>query len=260
MRFAGIDIGSRTIKLAVLEHGKLALSRKAVTSYNPLETARELMNDAVFDVIAATGYGRHLIKGHLDCPVISEITAFALGARYFSSDCLSILDIGGQDTKAIALDKEGRMNKFEMNDKCAAGTGRFLEVMATALGFNLEEFAKAALSAGKSVKINSMCTVFAESEVVSLTTQGAARDEVALGIHKAIVSRSVSLLKRVAPPGNVFFAGGVALNNCARALLESEMGRTVFVPPDPQIVGAVGAALSASEAAREQWVSQGHHH
>jgi predicted CoA-substrate-specific enzyme activase len=247
MRSAGIDIGSRTIKLAVLEGGKLVLSRKASTSHNPLETARELMDGAAFDVIAATGYGRHLIKGHLDCPVISEITAFALGARYFSSDCQSILDIGGQDTKAISLDSEGNMNKFEMNDKCAAGTGRFLEVMATALGFTLEEFAEAALSAGKAVKINSMCTVFAESEVVSLTTQGAARDEVALGIHKAIVSRSASLLKRVAPPGQVFFAGGVALNNCTRALLESEMDRPVFVPPDPQIVGAVGAALSAAE-------------
>jgi predicted CoA-substrate-specific enzyme activase len=148
MRRAGIDIGSRTIKLAVLEHGRLVLSRKSVTSYNPLETARELMNGVAFDVIAATGYGRHLIKGHLDCPVISEITAFALGARFFSSGCGSILDIGGQDTKAISLDSEGNMNKFEMNDKCAAGTGRFLVVLATALGFTLEEFAEAALSAG----------------------------------------------------------------------------------------------------------------
>ena len=247
MRCAGIDIGSRTIKLAVIEHGKLVLSRKSGTSHNPLETARELMSGTVFDVITATGYGRHLIEGHLNCPVISEITAFALGARFFSSSCGSILDIGGQDTKAISLDKEGNMNKFEMNDKCAAGTGRFLEVMATALGFTLEEFSKAALSAGKAVKINSMCTVFAESEVVSLTTQGAARDEVALGIHKAIVSRSASLLKRIAPPGKIFFAGGVAMNDCVRILLEKEMGRPVFVPPDPQIVGAIGAALSVSE-------------
>jgi (R)-2-hydroxyacyl-CoA dehydratese activating ATPase len=259
MRCAGIDIGSRTIKLAVLEHGKLILSRKSVTSHNPLETARELMSGAVFDVITATGYGRHLIEGHLNCPVISEITAFALGARFFSSGCESILNIGGQDTKAISLDKEGNMNKFEMNDKCAAGTGRFLEVMATALGFTLEEFSKAALSAGKAVKINSMCTVFAESEVVSLTTQGAARDEVALGIHKAIVSRSAGLLKRVAPPGKIFFAGGVAINDCVRILLEKEMDRPVFVPPDPQIIGAIGAAMSASEEAGEQRVRQGHH-
>jgi predicted CoA-substrate-specific enzyme activase len=137
------------------------------------------------------------------------------------------------------------MKKFEMNDKCAAGTGRFLEVMATALGFSLEEFSKAALSAREAVKINSMCTVFAESEVVSLTSQGAARDEVALGIHKAIVSRSAGLLKKVAGPGKIFFAGGVALNECVRILLEKEMKSPLFVPTDPQIVGAVGAALSA---------------
>ena len=247
MRYAGIDIGSRTVKLAVLEHGKLVLFRKALTSHNPLETARDIMCDATFDAITATGYGRHLIKGRLDCPVISEIKAFALGARFFASGCRSILDIGGQDTKAISLDSEGNLCKFEMNDKCAAGTGRFLEVMATALGFTLEEFAAAALSAGKAVKINSTCTVFAESEVVSLIAQGAARDEVALGIHKAIVSRSVGLLKRIAPPGKVFFAGGVALNDCVRILLEKEMDRPVFVPSVPQIVGAIGAALSASE-------------
>jgi activator of 2-hydroxyglutaryl-CoA dehydratase len=119
--------------------------------------------------------------------------------------------------------------------------------MATVLGFTLEEFSAAALSAKKAEKINSMCTVFAESEVVSLVSQGALRNEVALGIHKSIVSRSAGLLKRVAPTGKIFFAGGVALNDCVRILLENEMGRPVFVPPDPQIVGAIGAALSASE-------------
>jgi (R)-2-hydroxyacyl-CoA dehydratese activating ATPase len=245
MRVAGIDIGSRTVKLAILEDGKLVLSRKTLTSYNPLETAQKLMSDAVFDTITATGYGRHLIKGHLDCPVISEIKAFAVGSRFFSRDCQSILDIGGQDTKAISLDSAGNMRKFEMNDKCAAGTGRFLEVMATALGYSLEEFSQAALSAEKAVKINSTCTVFAESEVVSLTAKGVPRNEVALGIHKAIVSRSVGLLKKVAVPGTIFFAGGVALNDCVRVLLEQEMNSPVFVPPDPQIVGAVGAALNA---------------
>ena len=245
MKRAGIDIGSRTVKLAVIENGELLFSRKSITSHNPLETARELMNGAEFDVITATGYGRHLLKGHLGCPVISEITAFARGSRFFADDCASILDIGGQDTKAIALDSNGLMDKFEMNDKCAAGTGRFLEVMATALGFTLEEFSQAALTAKKAVKINSMCTVFAESEVISLTSQGALRDEVALGIHKAIVSRSVGLLKRLAPSGKMFFAGGVALNECVKVLLEKEMARPVFVPPDPQVVGAIGAALSA---------------
>jgi len=247
MRYAGIDIGSRTVKLAVIENGRLVFSRKSVTSYNPLETARDLLKGVSFDTVIATGYGRYLIKGHLECPVISEISAFVRGARFFSSGCTSILDIGGQDTKAISLDTNGNLCKFEMNDRCAAGTGRFLEVMATVLGFTMEEFPAAALSATTAVRINSMCTVFAESEVVSLTSQGVNRNDIALGIHKAIAGRSAGLLKRVAPPGKIFFAGGVALNECVKILLENEMGSPVFVPPDPQIVGAIGAALSVSE-------------
>jgi predicted CoA-substrate-specific enzyme activase len=244
MRRAGIDIGSRTVKLAVLEDGRLAFSRKSITTYNPLETARELMRDAKFDVITATGYGRHLIRGYLDCPVVSEIKAFAYGARFLMPGCASILDIGGQDTKAIILDSGGAMDRFEMNDKCAAGTGRFLEVMATALGYTLEEFSSAALAAQGFVEINSMCTVFAESEVVSLTTQGARRDQVALGIHRAIAGRALALLRRASARGPLFFAGGVAMNVCVKSLLEAGMECDVHVPEDPQIVGAIGAALS----------------
>lgn len=246
MRAAGLDIGSRTVKLTVIQGGMTVVTRKALTSHDPLEAAQSLMNGVSYDVIVATGYGRHLLKGHLDCPVISEIKAFALGAKALHPPCRVILDIGGQDTKAICLNEAGEMSKFEMNDKCAAGTGRFLEIMANALSYSLEEFSKAAISAERAEKINSMCTVFAESEVISLTAQGAKRHEVALGIHKAIVSRSVALLKRIAPPGEVFFAGGVALNECVRVLIGEELRRPVFVPPDPQIVGAFGAALYAT--------------
>lgn len=247
MRYAGIDVGSRTVKLAVLEDGRLLSSRTSATSHNPLGIARDLLEGVEYDRAMATGYGRHLIKGHLDCPVVTEITAFVRGSRFFSTECRAILDIGGQDTKAISLDENGSLKKFEMNDRCAAGTGRFLEVMATALGFTLEEFAAAALAAKEPEKINSMCTVFAESEVVSLINQGAARNDVALGIHKAIASRSAGLLRRVATDGKIFFAGGVALNPCMRVLLEKETHRPVIVPPDPQIVGAVGAALCAAD-------------
>lgn len=172
MRCAGIDIGSRTVKLVVLENGRLVYSHKSDTSYNPLDTACKITGSVDFDVITATGYGRYLLKGRFESPVISEITAFAKGAQFLLNDCVSILNIGGQDTKAIALDDYGNVKKFEMNNKCAAGTGRFPEVMATALGFTLEEFSQAALGAEKAVKINSMCTVFAESEVVSLLHKG----------------------------------------------------------------------------------------
>jgi predicted CoA-substrate-specific enzyme activase len=247
VRSSGIDIGSRTVKLVVLEDDELVLARKVVSSHDPLEAVAQLVRDIDLGMVVATGYGRHLIKTNLDCTVISEIKAFALGSRWLYPDCRAILDIGGQDTKAISLDEKGNMSKFEMNDKCAAGTGRFLEIMATALGYTLEEFAKAALSTERAEKINSTCTVFAESEVISLTNQGAARNEVALGIHKAIISRSVSILKRVAPIGSIFFAGGVALNECVRVHLAGEMEREIIVPEDPQIVGALGAAIYAAE-------------
>jgi (R)-2-hydroxyacyl-CoA dehydratese activating ATPase len=249
---AGLDIGSRTVKFVLLKDRELSFARKAITSFNPLDTARELMRGIHYDAIAATGYGRHLAKANFNCSVISEIKAFALGARLLTDECRSILDIGGQDTKAISLDVTGNLSKFEMNDKCAAGTGRFLEIMAAALGFSIEEFSKAALSADKAEIINSTCTVFAESEVISLINQGSDRSKVALGIHKSIINKSASLLKRVAPAGDIFFAGGVALNECARTLLAIETGRRVFVPPDPQIVGAVGAALFAVEQEKEK--------
>jgi predicted CoA-substrate-specific enzyme activase len=248
VRAAGIDIGSRTVKLAVIDGGELALSRKALTMHDPFETARGLVDGVEYDGITATGYGRHLVKDFLGCPAISEIKAFALGARVILPRCRVVLDIGGQDTKAISLTETGELHKFEMNDKCAAGTGRFLEVMAAALGYTLDEFSAAALSAGRVEKINNMCTVFAESEVISLTARGAARHEVALGIHKAVASRSVALLMRVSPPREVFFAGGAALNECMRELIGREFGAPVFVPADPQLVGAFGAALHAAKA------------
>jgi (R)-2-hydroxyacyl-CoA dehydratese activating ATPase len=258
VKSAGIDIGSRTVKVAVTnEGGGLILSRKALNSHDPIEKVKELLDGVSYDSIAATGYGRHLIKDLLGCPVISEIKAFALGARSVFPRCRTILDIGGQDTKAISLTEAGDIQKFEMNDKCAAGTGRFLEVMAVALGFTLDNFASAALSAKKAEKINSMCTVFAESEVISLTARGAARDEVALAIHKAIVSRSVALLRRVSPADEIIFAGGVALNDCVRRLVGHELGKPVFVAPDPQIIGAVGAALFAAGTQAESRINRG---
>ncbi len=246
MRSAGIDIGSRTIKLALIEDGKLILTRKALNSHNPLDAGHKLMDGLEYDFIVATGYGRHLLKEYLNCPVISEIKAFAIGAKAIMPECRLILDIGGQDTKAICLDESGGLSKFEMNDKCAAGTGRFLEIMAKALGYDLDNFSKEALSAQRAEKINSMCTVFAESEVISLTAQGSARQEIALGIHQAIAIRSIALLKRISTPREVFFAGGVALNKCVSTIISRELGVSVFVPAEPQIVGAYGAALFAA--------------
>ncbi|HPU30129.1 MAG TPA: acyl-CoA dehydratase activase [Syntrophorhabdaceae bacterium] len=244
MKIAGLDIGSRTVKLVVMDGSKILLAKKVLNSHDPLNTVFTLLDGASYDYMVATGYGRHLINEVFSCTIISEIKAFALGSRAVYPSCRAVLDIGGQDTKAIHINEKGKIVKFEMNDKCAAGTGRFLEIMAHALNYsNIDEFSKAACTATKAQTINNMCTVFAESEVISLISRGAKREEVALGIHRAIVSRTLRLLNRVAPSGDVVFAGGVALNECARKLISEELKRPVFVPPDPQIIGAYGAAL-----------------
>jgi predicted CoA-substrate-specific enzyme activase len=243
MIHAGIDIGSRTIKLAVFNGSELVLTKIIPNTFNPLASCDELLAGVEFDTITATGYGRHLFNTYKKSDVISELKAFAVGASYLNPDCRTVLDIGGQDTKAIFVDGKGGIVKFEMNDKCAAGTGRFLEIMAAALGYKYEEFAAAAIFAERTEPINNMCTVFAESEVISLVTQGIARGEIALGIHKSITSRAVNLLKRVSIRDKVMFAGGVALNSCILGLVCEELGTEVFVPENPQLVGAIGCGI-----------------
>jgi predicted CoA-substrate-specific enzyme activase len=156
------------------------------------------------------------------------------------------LDIGGQDTKVIALDAEGAVAKFEMNDRCAAGTGRFLEVMATALSYPMAEFVQASLEANGSQSINAMCTVFAESEVISATARGVDRVELARGLHDAVARRAVAMLRRLPLEDEIVFCGGGALNESLRELIATALGREVRLPPSPQTVAALGAALSVS--------------
>ena len=243
MNSVGIDIGSRTVKLVALEGNKILSSAVADSSYDPLAVSKELLNDISYDTLVATGYGRHMFSEHCECRVISEIKAFATGARTLFPECRAILDIGGQDTKAISLDEGGRVLKFEMNDRCAAGTGRFLEIMAAALRYPLADFGAAALQAKKAEKIYSMCTVFAESEVISLLTRGARREEVALGIHEAIIQRIIGMLGRSSPMPSLVFAGGVAYNQCIGHLLAKNLGISLLITEKPQIVGALGAAM-----------------
>lgn len=241
---AGIDIGSRTIKLVLVSNGQILEIRKAENSFDTLKVCNDLLEGIAYDFITSTGYGRYLFEEHKKCEVISEIKAFALGAKFVFPGCRTVLDIGGQDTKAISLDDNGKQKKFEMNDKCAAGTGRFLEIMAMTLRYSLDEFGTRALEAKGLVSINSMCTVFAESEVVSMLSRGAERADVAKGIHQSIVSRSIAMLKRIGLEGDLVFAGGVAYNKCIIHLLKEQLQTKIFIPEDPQIIGALGAALS----------------
>jgi len=247
MRPAGIDIGSRTIKLVVVENGDIIHSLIVDTTHDPLEQCKKLMEQTSFDKILATGYGRHLFETEFDVPTVTEIKAFDRGAKAIFSNCRTILDIGGQDTKAIALDEGGNISKFEMNDRCAAGTGMFLEIIAKTLGYDLEEFGREALRADGNIQINSMCTVFAQSEVTSLLARRQKRGDIARGIHMAILNRSISLLKRVSTTPEIVFAGGVARNPCLRHLLGENLGEKIIVPPNPQIIGAYGASLIAGE-------------
>ena len=246
MRTVGIDIGSRTIKLAVWDGAKIVEIRQDDTGFDPLTRARRLLEGVACDRIMATGYGRNLLELALDSPTVTEIKAHAIGARYHFPQARTVLDIGGQDSKAIALNAQGKVVKFEMNDRCAAGTGKFLEIMAKSLGFDLDEFGDQAARAGKDLTINSMCTVFAESEVTSMVARGEDRNEIALGLHKSIVRRAVGMLKRVHEGGPVVFSGGVARNPCIRHLVQESLHQDLLVAGDPQAVGAIGAALIAA--------------
>lgn len=248
MLFAGIDIGSRTIELVVLDGGGgIVHSLQADSGFDPLAEAGKLMEGVVWDRIVATGYGRGLFEIAYDAPTVTEILAHARGARAFFPHAGTVLDIGGQDSKAIALTEDGRVKKFEMNDRCAAGTGKFLEVMAGTLGFDMDTFGRESLLAERELHISSMCTVFAESEVTSLIARGHDRREIARGLHLSVVRRVAGMLGRVSPAGDIVFTGGVARNPGMCALLEEKLGRRILVPSGPQFAGALGAALLAGE-------------
>lgn len=248
MRYAGIDIGSRTIELVVVdETGTILDTLQDDTGFEPITVARALTSKVQFDHIMATGYGRNLFEISFDAPTVTEIKAHARGARAFFPEARAVLDIGGQDSKAIALLNSGKVQKFEMNDRCAAGTGKFIEIMARALGFEIEQFGEQALQATEDLQISSMCTVFAESEVTSLIAKGYDRKSIARGLHASVIRRAVAMINRVSPTGDIVFTGGVAKNPCMTTFLEKQLGRKVLRPHDPQLVGALGAALLAAD-------------
>lgn len=245
MRVLGLDIGSRTIDAVWLDDGAIVDSAIVDTGFDPRQVAESLAARHECERIVATGYGRHAAKELLGASVVTEIKAYALGAHRLFPQAASVLDIGGQDTKVIALGPEGRVLDFEMNDKCAAGTGKFLEVMANALGLGLSQFAEAALGASHAITISGMCTVFAESEVTTLVHRGEDIGQIARGLHESIAKRVVSSLVRVGVQGPLVFAGGVAQNAAMIALLRRDFRGEVWVPDEAQLVGAYGAALSA---------------
>lgn len=251
MHLAGIDIGSRAIKLVLMEYGRVVFQAIEDTGSDPLAVCRRLLRGIAYDAIICTGYGRHLFKEHWPAAeVISEIRAVAFGATSLVHDCRTIIDIGGQDTKVISLDSTGKVRKFVMNDRCAAGTGQFLEMMATALAYTREEFERASIQATRAERLSSMCSVFAQSEVVSLIARGASKEEMALGVHQAIATRTASLAGGVPVEEPVLFTGGCAHNACLVSLIAEALKHPLRVPEEPQTVAALGSAIQAAVKGR----------
>lgn len=255
--YLGIDIGSLTVKVILIDDQGRVLGRGvAPAGYGGQQAAKDLvaavlgdaaMSRAEVNCAVVTGYGRALFDG-ADREV-SEISCHARGAGHLIPAARTVIDVGGQDSKVIGIDERGRIVDFAMNDKCAAGTGRFLEVMSGALGLAVEELGRVALSSKSAVTISSTCTVFAESEAVSHIARGAAREDVARGLLQAVCGRVLALAARVGLHQEVVFTGGVALNEGVVSEMERQCGLKILVPPDPQTVGALGAALFARQFA-----------
>jgi (R)-2-hydroxyacyl-CoA dehydratese activating ATPase len=252
MLAAGIDIGSTGTK-AILFDGEVRGSAMVPTGWDPKAAGLAAFQQALagaglaegaVEQIVGTGYGR------VSLPIfdrkVTEITCHARGAYHLFPDTRTVVDIGGQDSKVIALDAEGRVADFIMNDKCAAGTGRFLQVMAGVLDASLEELGIIATGADP-VQISSMCTVFAESEIIGLLARGVDKARIAAGIFEAIARRIQGLAGRVSISDNITFSGGVALNPEICRAIGAGLGVTLRVPPAPQFVGALGAALMGYE-------------
>lgn len=243
---AGLDIGSRSIELVVMDGEKVISQQKTATTFDPLHQVKKLIASLQLDRLVATGYGRALAEAANLCSLmeaITEIKAYGLGAAALFPETRTILDIGGQDTKAIALSANGKITKFEMNDRCAAGTGKFLEHLSTVFQIPLSEFGAYALEGTEKIEINSMCTVFAETEAVSLMARGRNPRDIALGLHASIVRRAATMLSRVGLTHPLLFAGGVARNPCVVHLLSNMLGTPPLLPDLPEMVGAYGAAV-----------------
>jgi predicted CoA-substrate-specific enzyme activase len=250
---AGVDIGSLTAKAVILQGSDILgysiipagsdVIRVAEHSLTIALDRAEMKRDHLAAIVS-TGYGRANVP--LASKSVTEITCDAKGAHRLFPETRMVIDIGGQDSKVISLDQEGRVIDFTMNDKCAAGTGRFLEVMAQALEIELKELGPVSLKHKKSVVISSMCTVFAESEVISLIAEGYPKEDILNGLHQAIASR-VSAMAQSLRVENVVTLGGVAKNIGVVKALERNLRVKVKVPHEPQIIAALGAAICAQE-------------
>jgi predicted CoA-substrate-specific enzyme activase len=251
MPFAGIDIGSTMTKVAIIDRDGIILSSViGPTGAEHRHLALEVTDEAIkkagltfeqLDFIVSTGYGR--INVPFNDKQITEITCHSRSIRELFPTARILIDIGGQDSKGIKLDREGKVTNFVMNDKCAAGTGRFLEVIAEALGIELTEMGELSLKAKDYVKISNTCTVFAEHEVTTRLTEGSTIPEIVAGLHEAFAARIVNMVRSLGIEKDVVVTGGGAKNIGLVKAIEEKVGFSVLVPPEPLLTGALGAAL-----------------
>jgi predicted CoA-substrate-specific enzyme activase len=252
--FAGIDIGSRAAKAVVMKDGEIAASAIRDTGAESVRTSETLL-DAVLEgsgitreditYTVATGYGRVLVPFAQEN--VSEITAHARGITWYFPGVRTILDMGGQDCKAINCDAEGNVTNFVMNDKCAGGTGRFLEMIADVLGLPLEEIGDVSLQSRNPIPFNTVCAVFAKTEALNYYRKGVAREDILAGLHEAIATRSYNLLLRINIEEQFAITGGISKNSGMVAKLKDKIGMEPMLADDPQLCGALGAALYAEE-------------
>ena len=251
-RYLGIDSGSTASKCVVVdESGEIVstgLHSSGAGTAGPKSAVEKALaqagithNDILFT--CATGYGRHLIEWADD--QLSELSCHALGAAKLFPGAHTVIDIGGQDAKVLRIDDAGRLENFVMNDKCAAGTGRFLDVMASIFGCAVSDLADYDVQAQKVCSISSTCTVFAESEVISKLAAGESIPDIVAGIHTSVVERTYGLVKRLGVQPAVAMTGGVALNGGLRGRLEARLGQPILTSELSQLNGALGAALHA---------------
>lgn len=255
--FGGCDVGSTYTKCVILdENGKIVADVTNRSKINPVQSAEIALKDACDQVevltpekltyLIGTGYGRNKVP--FADENISEISCHAMGVHVTNPSVKAIIDIGGQDVKGIAIDTDGTVKNFAMNDKCAAGTGRFFEAMAHAFEMSLPEFSKLSLKAKNTIPITAQCTVFAESEVISLVGEGKPMDEIAAGIELAVAKRCFVMAKKAGATDSITLTGGCAKNDGLKQAIEKVLKiKVVDLAIDPQLMGALGAAEYARQ-------------
>jgi predicted CoA-substrate-specific enzyme activase len=250
----GLDIGSRNTKLVVFDPllHQIIFSEIRETGVSPakvitalMQTVHDQLSCSPADIckIYTTGYGRNLFAADKK---VSEISCHAQGVLYHLPQTRTIIDIGGQDSKVICIGSNGRVKDFAMNDKCAAGTGRYLEMVAIRLGLDISELAEIAVFASHEISLNSVCVVFAETEIVGLIATGTDRSDIVRAVHYSIANRILSQINQLDWEAPLVFTGGVALNTDLKNLISRVSGHPVLTPPHPELTGALGAALIAA--------------